>query len=994
MIEIYLKDNLNFENNGDITLEPTSCIYKSELNGLKEITLEHDIDELGRWKYIKEDNLISISNASKKRFYRIYSTVKFLDYVQAFARPVFYDLLDKVLLDVRPTEKNGQEALSIILHDTPFRGHSNISKVNTSYYIRKNIIEALLSNDENSFLNRWGGELYLDNWDIYLNDKVGHDNGVRIEFGYDLTKIEQDINIDDVVTRVIPVGYDGLMLYGNEPWVDSNLINKYSNVKTRVINFDDIKLKENNESDEGFDTIEEARNELIKRCKELFVNGIDKPFVNYQIELENLENTIEYKDYKLLKSIDEGDTVVCRVDYLDIDITTRCISIERNELTSELIKVELGNFKENFFNDQTDIKNKVENILTSSGDVEADKVFGIINAMKTKFKAQRDIAHPSEIRALIFEDKIKESPTYGAMCIGTCGFQIANKRTPDDKDWEWTTFGSGQGFIADLLVAGTILSKNGNSSINLDTGEVKFKKGLLEGLNMLIDITNGDLTTYQSGNKAIELKQGMLKLFNYLNSNQASGSITPVVSDSDNFGLMINGEKVLFLDSNGSVFVTTKNGYTRAIFSQQHEPNSNAFYGTNYFYDDEMKEILKVNKDSVKIGKDMKIDGNIVITGTIKNTEGMVLFPPDENDGDNESLPNEEWKNGIISSNGFRFIKGYEAFAPYRYKDSAGYDTIAYGVTLHGEPTIFNQLVKEQPLTEERAAKVSYDLKNENYGKRIINRCIELGIKEQKQFDALLSLAYNAGVGVILGDNSLTNAIKRNPFDYTSIRSTWEKFYISSNGQVLQGLVLRRKAEANIYCSNIYEKRQIPKLNSSGAISGSVTENNGDGWLPTSNISKGEMIIESARKLIGKPYVFGGNYTPLGSSAGTDCSGLCQWAYNDNNIKITRTTYTQINEGVAVPYELLQFGDLIFSNFSGPGRPEHVYMYSGKNQNGQDMCVEAPRTGLNIRERSFVWTSDMQARRILKTTFDFNKKDRIESLEERIRKLEILTNNL
>ena len=33
-------------------------------------------------------------------------------------------------------------------------------------------------------------------------------------------------------------------------------------------------------------------------------------------------------------------------------------------------------------------------------------------------------------------------------------------------------------------------------------------------------------------------------------------------------------------------------------------------------------------------------------------------------------------------------------------------------------------------------------------------------------------------------------------------------------------------------------------------------------------------VLNSARKLIGKPYVFGGNYPPLGGDIGTDCSGL------------------------------------------------------------------------------------------------------------------------
>lgn len=126
-------------------------------------------------------------------------------------------------------------------------------------------------------------------------------------------------------------------------------------------------------------------------------------------------------------------------------------------------------------------------------------------------------------------------------------------------------------------------------------------------------------------------------------------------------------------------------------------------------------------------------------------------------------------------------------------------------------------------------------------------------------------------------------------------------------------------------------------------------------------------VVNSARKLIGKPYVWGGNYPPLGSDVGTDCSGLMQWSYHDNGITLSRTTYTQINEGFEVKENELKPGDLIFMHFTAPNTPQHVFMYSGE-KDGQHMCVEAPRTGLNIRERAFTWGSDYRARRIIKDT--------------------------
>ena len=183
--------------------------------------------------------------------------------------------------------------------------------------------------------------------------------------------------------------------------------------------------------------------------------------------------------------------------------------------------------------------------------------------------------------------------------------------------------------------------------------------------------------------------------------------------------------------------------------------------------------------------------------------------------------------------------------------------------------------------------------------------------------------------------------------------------------QFEEGLRDRRKREATAFRDGVYNFKTITNLTTGQTI----TDNNGKGYIPEAYLPNdtstlGDKIIESARTLIGKPYVWGGNYPPLGSDKGTDCSGLCQWAHNQNGKAISRTTYTQIKEGYEVNKDNLKPGDLVFSNFSSPGVPEHVFLYSG-TVDGKLMCVEAPRTGLNIRERSFEWTSQMRARRLI-----------------------------
>ncbi|MDU2108446.1 MAG: phage tail spike protein [Clostridium sp.] len=470
-IEIYLKTNTNYSMNGDITLTPISCTYKASEH---LVTLEHPIDDIGRWKYVDYENVISVED-EKKKLYRIFNVVKSLDGITAYARPLFFDLIDNVLLDVRPTLKNGEDALNIILEGTGFTGHSNISTINTSYYVRKNIVEAILGDDENSFLNRWGGEVYLDNFDIYINDKIGSDNGVRVEFGYNLNEIEEDINIEEVATRIIPTGYNGIMIDGSTPWVDSPLIKKYTKPKMRVINFDDVKVKESEADEEGFNTIEEARQELVKRCNKLYEEGIDKPSVNYKIDMINLANTTAYKDYIKLVTVNEGDTVTCYIPGLDIDVKARVIDYEEDLMTGEYISLELGNAISNFFKEQADVQSKINNILNSNGTVKGNEIQGFLDATKAKLKAQKEIGQLQDVRAFIWEDLDPNSSTYGCMIGGSAGIQISQQRTPDGKDWDFTS--------------ALFSSKNGMTKIWMETGT--FESELPDGSKIVISPEKG-----------------------------------------------------------------------------------------------------------------------------------------------------------------------------------------------------------------------------------------------------------------------------------------------------------------------------------------------------------------------------------------------------------------------------------------------------------------------------------------------------------------------
>lgn len=82
----------------------------------------------------------------------------------------------------------------------------------------------------------------------------------------------------------------------------------------------------------------------------------------------------------------------------------------------------------------------------------------------------------------------------------------------------------------------------------------------------------------------------------------------------------------------------------------------------------------------------------------------------------------------------------------------------------------------------------------------------------------------------------------------------------------------------------------------------------------------GNAIVDYAYQFLGIPYVWGGT-TP----SGFDCSGFTSYVYrNAAGVEITRTTGSQLGQGIAVSYNDLQIGDLVFTYEGG-----HVGIYVG-----------------------------------------------------------------
>lgn len=137
------------------------------------------------------------------------------------------------------------------------------------------------------------------------------------------------------------------------------------------------------------------------------------------------------------------------------------------------------------------------------------------------------------------------------------------------------------------------------------------------------------------------------------------------------------------------------------------------------------------------------------------------------------------------SQTGIDLIKRFEGFSPVAYLCPAGVWTIGYGHTagVHEGDSIDGDTAEDylrEDLTSAEGA---------------VEKYVKVPLK-QWQFDALVSFTFNLGAGNLYS-STLLKKVNRNPDD-PSIRQEFEK-WVYADGRVLQGLVERRKAEADMY---------------------------------------------------------------------------------------------------------------------------------------------------------------------------------------------------
>ncbi|QFG05696.1 minor tail protein [Bacillus phage 035JT001] len=358
----------------------------------------------------------------------------------------------------------------------------------------------------------WGGELRFrvtmsgsgfDKFYVDLLEQRGSFNGVRFEFGHNLSNFSHELQMDGIVTAMYgrgkaqgtttttdttdtPTDGTDVTQTETETEVDDKPLT-FANIEWSVANGDpvDKPLGQDWVGDEEARLIfgrpdgkggkkhifgvweSQAETELgLLQETWLKVRENRDPLLNIEadvISLSELSPDFEYERTLL------GDEVFVIVENngQDIAVRARILKVERDRKNGENTKYEIGNYipvsmSQRFeeVKRETDITKARRAIYDRAGVITPDNrvptsiLDGVIDAVQNAVISSVGHVYQDENGILILNAAKEDNPTK-AMRLSGGVLAIANSKTANG-DWNWRTFGDGDGFVADEIITGTL----------------------------------------------------------------------------------------------------------------------------------------------------------------------------------------------------------------------------------------------------------------------------------------------------------------------------------------------------------------------------------------------------------------------------------------------------------------------------------------------------------------------------------------------------------
>ena len=337
---LYAGNEKDFLNNGLGRLsDAIKCTVEEERNGIYELEMTYPITGV-HYADIQENNIIYApsEDGGVNQAFIIYKISKPINgivtinaqhisyllngfIVMPYTATSIADALNKINANAVP--ETGFTFTTDILLSKPF-------KLDTPRSIR-----SLLGGESGSLLDVYGGhDYYFNNFTVSLLSDRGHDNGVTIRYGKNLTDLNAVSNTTNVYTGIVPYWMDsetGTIVFVDDYVVYSEHATTYPYKYIKCVDF-------------SMDFEEAPSKAQLFASAESYLASNDgwKIKNNIEVSFVSLADTEEYKNIAPLERVKLCDTVTVEYSKLGISFKTKVIRTVYNVLLNRYDSIELG----------------------------------------------------------------------------------------------------------------------------------------------------------------------------------------------------------------------------------------------------------------------------------------------------------------------------------------------------------------------------------------------------------------------------------------------------------------------------------------------------------------------------------------------------------------------------------------------------------------------------------------------------------------------------
>lgn len=464
-----------------VLTDTISCEVTEERNSIFECLLKYPVSGQHYGLITKECIVKAKPNdTAADQAFRIYRITKPLNgIVTIYGQHISYDLANVPVLPFSTESRSPQLILSQLLSgDTRFTGWTDYSDAKAFSVTQPKSVRACLGGTEGSMLSQWHGEFEWDNFTVKFHSHRGQKTGVVIEYGKNLTSLEQDEDNSGVYTALLPYA-----VYTPEG-ADTETVVTLPEVTLPIVTSEIVRAKtlimDFSDQFDGVVTEEALRAKANSYIK---ANPLGATIPTVKVSFEPLWKQPEYS--ALLERVNLCDTVTIRHSALGVSVSAMVIETVYDTLAERYKSISLGQSKSSMITTISQVQSSVDKVESTVGrfpkllQAAIGKATGLITGQSGGYV----VIHTAEENGQPYELLILDAPSIDEAVnvwrwnVGGLGFSRNGYNGP----YETAITADGQivadfitsgSLVANIIKAGVIQSQDGSSWWDLESGEV------------------------------------------------------------------------------------------------------------------------------------------------------------------------------------------------------------------------------------------------------------------------------------------------------------------------------------------------------------------------------------------------------------------------------------------------------------------------------------------------------------------------------------------